>query len=276
VTLIEISIVLAIIGLIAGSIIIGRTLIHDAEVLSIITDEERYKKATQLFKDKYLYFPGDMPNATEFWGTDSNCADQNQGANIIAKTATCNGNGDGFIGPNNGPDSSLVTMFGMIGNSPVADFEPYRFWQHLSNAGFIRGAYTGALSSRTSGPDPGMNVPVGPLPNSGYMISYAQPTSHDSGNGIYAGNYRHIITFGASTNNWQWTMVEPVLPPSDALSIDKKIDDGMPGLGNVMTLSPEGVNNFAPHCATPANEQTAQYDTSYTDSQCMLIFITGL
>ena len=94
-TLIELSLVLAIVALIIGGILVGQSLIRTSQVQSAISDIERFQNALVLFKEKYHYLPGDMPNATTFWGTDSSCP--NTSSNAIPKTATCNGDGNGRI-----------------------------------------------------------------------------------------------------------------------------------------------------------------------------------
>ena len=48
-TLIEMAFVLAIIALVAGGILVGRSLVRDAELRTIITDVDRYKKSIDLF-----------------------------------------------------------------------------------------------------------------------------------------------------------------------------------------------------------------------------------
>src|ERR1019366_6843373 len=65
-TLIEMSIVLVIIGLIVGSVLVGRDLIRAAELRSVISEVEKYKTAVMTFKGKYDCLPGDCANATTF------------------------------------------------------------------------------------------------------------------------------------------------------------------------------------------------------------------
>ena len=60
-TLIELSIVLIIIGLITGGILVGRDLVHAAEIRATISQEQRYNTAVNTFKLQYGYLPGDMP-----------------------------------------------------------------------------------------------------------------------------------------------------------------------------------------------------------------------
>lgn len=97
-SLVELSIVLVILGLLTGGILAGQSLIRAAELRSVITTTDRYQAAVYSFRDKYFALPGDMRNATSFWGDQatgpSACAD----AGITDGTpGTCNGNGDGLI-----------------------------------------------------------------------------------------------------------------------------------------------------------------------------------
>ena len=59
-TLIELSVVLVIIGLIVGGILIGQDLIRSAEVRAQITQIEKYNQAVNTFKGKYGGIPGDL------------------------------------------------------------------------------------------------------------------------------------------------------------------------------------------------------------------------
>src|SRR5580693_9186033 len=90
-TLIELSIVLVIIGLIIGGVLVGQDLINAAQARAIITDIERFNTAANTFESKYGCLPGDCVNATNFFGTDANCGiDWFQLATYTTKT--CNGN----------------------------------------------------------------------------------------------------------------------------------------------------------------------------------------
>ncbi|KKB96039.1 hypothetical protein SZ25_00887 [Candidatus Arcanobacter lacustris] len=78
-TLIEISIVMVIIGLIIGGIITGKEMIYGAKARSIVSQITQYNVAVATFLSKYNAYPGDMMNASSF----------------IVNAA--NGNGDGLI-----------------------------------------------------------------------------------------------------------------------------------------------------------------------------------
>ena len=59
-TLIELSIVLVIIGLIVGGIVVGRELIKVAELRAILAQKDKFTAAVNTFKIKYNALPGDM------------------------------------------------------------------------------------------------------------------------------------------------------------------------------------------------------------------------
>ncbi len=61
-TLIEMSIVLVIIGLIVGSVLVGQDLINAAGIRAQISQIEKYNTAVRTFQVKYGYLPGDIPN----------------------------------------------------------------------------------------------------------------------------------------------------------------------------------------------------------------------
>jgi len=67
-TLIELSIVIVIIGLLAGGVLVGKDLIAYAEMRRFISDYQEYESAYNTFKLKYNCIPGDCVGAsTDFW-----------------------------------------------------------------------------------------------------------------------------------------------------------------------------------------------------------------
>lgn len=134
-SLVELSIVLVILGLLVGGVLAGQSLIRAAELRAVSTEYSRYTAAVNSFKDKYFAIPGDMNNAVRFWGAQAGgTAD---GSNTTCEalttpatgTATCNGNGDGQV-------HQVSTGW----------YERFRLWQHLANAGLIEGSYSGISS----------------------------------------------------------------------------------------------------------------------------------
>ena len=135
-SLVELSIVLVILGLLTGGILAGQSLIRAAELRSVTADLARYQTASMTFRDKYLAYPGDMPNATRFWGVRAGTgSDVTCHQTIATTTGTCNGDGNG-------------RSEGISGDVTLG--ERFLFWQHLAYAGLIEGSYTGASASAAS------------------------------------------------------------------------------------------------------------------------------
>src|SRR5271170_5107299 len=67
-TLVELSIVLVIVGLITGGVLVGQDLISAAATRAQISQIEKYQTAVNTFRGKYGYLPGDIPApyATQF------------------------------------------------------------------------------------------------------------------------------------------------------------------------------------------------------------------
>ena len=59
-TLIELSIVLVIIGLIVGGVLTGQDLIKAAEIRATVGQYEKYNTAVNTFRTKYNGIPGDL------------------------------------------------------------------------------------------------------------------------------------------------------------------------------------------------------------------------
>ncbi len=251
-TLIELSIVLAIIALLIGGIFVGQSLMRTAELQSIVSDIKRFQNAIALFKEKYKYLPGDMPTATSFWGTDTNCP--NTPANTTPKTATCNGDGNGGIGGLNCASGTC---------SWTNEYETFRTWQHLADGGFIEGSYTGVTGpATTNAAMPGVNSPQSVSSGGGYMITLL---NDPGGVADYPIAMSHVIFLGAFSGGSS----APLLTSTEALAIDQKMDDGLPGTGNV--LGPI----LTPNCTTSSVAATAAYNTNAGGATCMLEFLTG-
>lgn len=217
-SLVELSIVLVILGLLVGGILAGQSLIHAAELRKTATDIASIKTSLYTFRDKYFGLPGDLNNATKFWGaadggdglgTDCYIANNNN-------ATTCNGNGDGQVG------------------TSVSGPESYRLWQHLVNAGLMSGQYTGV-----PGPSVivnyiddviGTNLPRSPMGTSiGYVISYPWSNyGYTNGVTMTRGNAMVIAGQKNPTTN---AIEGPAFSPPDTWNLDTKLDDGKPGTG---------------------------------------------
>ncbi len=108
-TLIELSIVLVIISLIVGGVVGGRSLVHHAEMRSVISDFNTFHTASNTFMTQYDALPCLLRDASAYWPTCDSPA------------TNCNGDGDGYV--------------------TVA--EGQRGWQMLSLATMVAGSYNG-------------------------------------------------------------------------------------------------------------------------------------
>jgi len=245
-TLVELAIVLVIVGTLTGGIMIGQSLVRSAGVRGALAEAQLYGNAVIAFQEKYNALPGDMPDATDYWGvlhaTPATCR-----TTVSSTSATCNGNGDGSIADQTGSN------------------EPFRAWQHLSNAGLIEGVYEGTTGSVGAVDyDLGRNAPASKLSPAGFGLSDFNNSGGTvaSWPGMKLGN---ALWLGTEEDNSYLDGV--ALTPSEASMMDTKIDDGMPRLGAVLG----GYNSTCTDTST-ATTTTAQYKTDSNAKACFMLF----
>ncbi len=254
-TIVELAIVIIIIGLLLGGVLMGQDLIRNSKLNEILSETERYKSAVINFQEIYFSLPGDMDNATAQWGAANAVP-----ATCITTTSTgeetCDGNGNGKIGP------------AVVGE----EYERYRAWQHLANAGLLRTeGFTGVQGS--GGADhavPGENVPASAMDGGGYTLRYVGALDNTDAD-LYEGIYNHILQFGRQTAA-SFTS-SAIITADEALNLDNKADDGLPATGKIRSY--KSTSTVATGCTTTDVSTTAAYDASQSDVLCSLIFITG-
>jgi len=245
-TLIEISIVLLIIGLLIGGTLVGESLIRTSQLNAVISEVTQFQQGFKDFQARYNALPGDMVNATDSWGAEAACP-----ATIYTASPhilTCNGDGDGQIGAASG-----------------SYYELFRAWQQLSNAAMIKGSFNGIKGSGASGYEslPGINVPKAKLDSGAYSLFNTLATLPGT-NWPLTG---HVLVLGSALTNDITRMA--ALRPSEALALDTKIDDGLPGYGKVVT---QRVVN----CITDVNDATlSKYNATNNGIFCNLVFTMG-
>lgn len=145
-TLVELSIVIIIIGLLIASVVSGEALIKQAMLDSVIFEVQQYRISVNAFRERFGYNPGDLPNASLFWPT---CAGGN--------AAICDGNGNG-----------LMDWGGAIGSG---NSEDRTFWEQLSLSGLISAklTYTGTLQLGVSVPESKLGSQYGYWARTGYI-----------------------------------------------------------------------------------------------------------
>lgn len=258
-SLVELSIVLVILGLLTGGILSGQSLIRASELRSVTTQVANTHAAIMTFRDKYMALPGDMNNATKFWGTDPDGCPTHSNWQT-GKTATCDGNGSG------GLDTKP---------------EQFRFWQHLAAAGLIEGNYSGVTGPTNSGSCTSIDYVLGvnaPSLRMNQVGMGAQTlTSYTPGQIVYmfAGNYGNVFNIGKQITGCN--PVGGVFKPEEAWNIDTKLDDGKPGMGALLTRVSCSGDGCLPNCNTATTSagsaaSNAEYLLGGTTAACSFYY----
>ncbi|HEU5047706.1 MAG TPA: prepilin-type N-terminal cleavage/methylation domain-containing protein [Rickettsiales bacterium] len=208
-TLIELSIVLVIIGLIVGGILTGQDLIKAAQLRATIAQLEKYNTAVNTFRNKYNGLPGDLPYSSA------------SGFGLAATTGGGTGLGDG---------NGLIQDPNQT-NTPVEEI--LLFWRHLSDAALIDGAF-----------DMDITVATAQAPASIVVANDFPAAKIGRGSNVIVGsdagiNYLGILglingaTGGAAGTANYFGIRTPSFSGTEGRNIDRKIDDSLPLLGNV-------------------------------------------
>ena len=250
-SLVELSIVLVILGLLTGGILSGQALIRAAELRSVNSQFQTYQAAIFSFRDRYMALAGDMSMATRFWGFDDtapSCTNRTGAANA-GTAGTCDGNGDG----------QLATV--PAGGSG----ERTEFWRHLARAGLIEGSYTGlAGPTNSSHAILGENVPRARISSVGWWAS----TITGTGSASFTRPIHNMLVVGALTTTPVNNLSAPFLKPEEAWNLDTKLDDGRPAYGKI-------VGRNISTCTTTSDPSnfSAEYLLSSSAIGCALNFI---
>ncbi|MEQ1705663.1 MAG: prepilin-type N-terminal cleavage/methylation domain-containing protein [Rickettsiales bacterium] len=239
-TLVELSIVLVIIGLLVGGVLVGRDLIEAGKIRAQITQIETIETEINTFKLKYNCLPGDCQNATDLFGTTSP-----SGKTIY------NGDGNGNI--NNPAADSKECLWGS-----GIEGELTQIFLHIYLSGIGKDFTVGdnAGPSRV-----GVEYPYAKFGNgSGVIVSclgttqigywqYITPAPFRNGNFIVVGVANYDVGAGAGVmfstgqgsvgNAWNYgsfggngpDATAIGIPANAARIIDEKIDDGKPSTG---------------------------------------------
>lgn len=242
-TLIELSIVLVIIGLIVGGILTGRDLINAARINSEIAHITRYETAVNTFRTKYNEMPGDFGQAARM---------------ISGVTSGHNGNNNGMI---------AYATFGAD-----SDYRELAYaYEHMSKARIIEGSYDG---------DPAnwMQSAASTIPRSKLSPDLALQLGGaltSTGTTLYGQG----ITASDANNSISWTPLQfSWMTVKDSYSIDAKMDDGEPDRGRFFTINSDAEDGSAPGSTCIAGKYnitdgTPSYRMSSTPADCLSVYI---
>lgn len=250
-SLIELSIVLIIIGLLVAAITGGASLVKSAELRAVMAEARGFQVAVNSFFSQFDALPGDFRTAIGDSGTASgsannqiNFATENHIAWLQLRNAAVI---DGNMVPT--PVSAVSTALVVGTNMPASK---------LKSAGW-------AFESVSE-----VGVSMNAIVLTGATVSSATPV-------LDVVETTTALTDGTSVSR-------PVLTTIDALSIDSKVDDGRANTGNVIGINTAVVNGAATTTSTScqtvtsvaahaSNASNENYRTAYTTAPaCALAF----
>jgi prepilin-type N-terminal cleavage/methylation domain-containing protein len=220
-TLVEVSIVIIVIGLLIGSILVGRDLIDAAEVRKLAAQPERFDVAIFTFRSKYSCLPGDCANA----GT---LAFKNHAPpyNTITNGGIEDGDGNGII-RNNILFDDLSPLYTGPGH-----FEIQNAYWWLQQSGLI------------SNVGKSINLNAGSYTHIPAEISGGQQGFSPTWNVLYidkqplVGGYNFFSKSGhyymLTANVYEGFSSYTAILPAKAYRLDAKLDDGLPRSGRVL------------------------------------------
>ena len=235
-TLVELSISLVIIALIAGSVLAAQELIEQSNRRKFLKELSDYITAINSFEEKYDGLPGDITNAKTIW---TSCTDN-------PPNNYCNGDGNGNYD---------------------AEFEGLRAWEQLNWAEFTNFkpecpdllTYSFCSPTYSRRYVAGVNVPKTILTDeSAYKIE------NRSGQG-------DVIRLGSSyDSSTGFELRGATISPQDAWEFDLKIDDGIAGTGEMQTTQGTLGGSGAGFCSD--NSDAGDYHQDVSDIRCISFF----
>lgn len=257
-TLVELSIVLLIIALIIGGVLVGRDLIHSAELRSTISDFNAHKAAIYTFKARYNALPGDMRNATQFWKAGSGAACDPDNVTPDLSDGTCNGSANKVVGA-------------FICGASTADpcYELYTFWQQLSLAGLVKGTFGADTSTFSVLEDYEAAIPPSKINQRWFWLPFYSGGSGTLNTAFPATHNKNMFALGIpnldlSTGN---------ATGADAEYLDIKMDDGVPNKGSVTVHPATACTENPDGTATTNASPRARYRTDDDSLTPCFLFI---
>lgn len=235
-TLVELAIVITIVGLLIGGVLKGQEMINNAKGTATISQMNGYQAALGTFQDRYDNLPGDFSLATTKL---PNCSIDNY---------CYNGGGNGRIGATRGAPwwgvASDVTLEG----------ENIQFWKHLALADLISGVSPAADTLAWGKTNPSSKY------NGGFHAVTAAGTSEVGD--PFSGLYLKMMNGINGTWNHTSTISAEAISPRDAAMIDRKMDDGRPLQGYVVSVSV----SYSQGCGR------TEYDETKKVVSCIIMF----
>jgi len=208
-SLIELSIVLIIIGLLIAGITGGASLIKSSELRSIMGEARGYAVAVNSFFTQYDQYPGDT-------------------STIVGSNSALTGDRDNQIE--------------FVNNASTLMAEGIDAWYDLKDIGAIDLALT--LPTMTS-PEPLVpvtNIPGSKIKGAGWVFDYNSTTLQNvvvltGTTSTWVANGSMVNGTSAAINDITKNLSTEIISAPDSLSIDSKIDDGKANSGNIQAVN---------------------------------------
>ncbi len=228
-TLIELSIVLVIIGLIVGGVLVGQDLIKAAEIRATIGQLEKYDAAVNTFRGKYNGLPGDLRGAANF-----------------GFVAALNSNGDGFI------NSDISIGADATDNGTEFSEEAAAFFSHMADANLISESIpafaTNTTTKTTDYNDAHITIPSNFMPVSKLGRGTLVAVRGAAGQNYF---FLGVPTSPMATAGLVAYANTAQIPVIDAFQIDGKLDDNNPTTGRVVSAARAGASFTALDAGNP-------------------------
>ncbi len=277
-SLIELSIVLIIIGLLIAGITGGASLIKNSELRSAINEARGYQVAVNGFYSLYSELPGDFNKAISSstiysgptTGQGQNGKIQYYASDVVGSCYTSNSNS----------------------TSTNCNSESIAAWNQLISTGTIDSTLSLSNVRVQAAQIPGTNMPGSKIKFAGWHFDYrnrvgsAGDYTNDTAalglveeGGAYEAQNVVVLTgttvasggdATATLVNGTTNLSSGAVTGSDALTIDTKVDDGKANTGKVRGLNPGGTDGT---CYTASASAAADYVISNQTSKiCALTF----
>jgi prepilin-type N-terminal cleavage/methylation domain-containing protein len=236
-TLIELSLVLVIIGLLIGGVLTGRDLIQAASIRAQISQIEKYQAAVNTFRAKYNALPGDISAAA---AAAYGFAERGASSDGCEVDLGC-GDGNGIIQAVDGNGSGMYeSAYGGSGSGFRGELS--LFWSDLGKAGLIEDTFVATVEMDGTLPVSAY-VPRAKIGGGNYVAVWSGGFSydeyHDGGGGHAGSNGVHYYTIVALPYGLgEGLGSAPGLSVFQAAAMDQKTDDGFPQTGRVTALYP--------------------------------------
>lgn len=201
-TLIELSIVITIIGLIVASVIGGQSLVKQSKIRAQVAQLEKYSSAYFSFKTQYSAIPGDFSKASEYW------------------PAATDGDGNGVLNH----DCNRIHR---------TTRENLKFFHHLSASKIIPDNFNGTWQIGVGYPEAKISNNQG-IGVCGLLLQNRTDAQIENQHQVSLEDarkqYRAMLSINIANSdatNSQYNNREGFLSPNTMRAIDIKIDDGI-------------------------------------------------